>query len=161
MVQAPFDTDTDVQEFGKLLTAMIRTFLSLERNEIFCCGVTMSQCSTLLAVGKKSKMTMNELSESMALATSTMTRVVDNLVRDGYIKRTQDDSDRRIVHVSLTEKGTELFQQIRRIYHEYHQRIVDNIPTSEIHSVVEALKLLKAAIAQTPLLDQKACSTEK
>ena len=161
MVQDPHDSDMDVQEFGKLLTAMIRTFLSLERNEIFCCGVTMSQCSTLLAVGKRGKMTMNELSESMTLATSTMTRVVDNLVRDGYIGRTQDDKDRRIVHVSLTGKGTGLFRQICRIYHEYHQRIVDNIPTSEVHNVVEALKLLKDAIVQTPLLDQKECSTEK
>jgi len=85
---------------------------------------------------------------------------VDNLVRDGYLKRYQDEKDRRVVCVSLTESGTELFHQICRIYHQYHRRIVDNIPSGDIHKVVEALKLLKDAMVETPFLDQKECSTE-
>jgi len=155
MVHAPLDFDTDVQEFGELLSKMIRSFVSLERSEIFCCGVTMSQCSTIMAIGKKGKMTMNALSEWMSLATSTMTRIVDNLVRDGYIERTQDDQDRRVVHVSLTEKGKELQEVIHGIYHQYHRRIVDNIPADQLHKVVKSLQILREAIEKTPLIDQQ------
>jgi len=155
MIHPVPDFDADVQEFGELLSKMIRSFVAFERNEIFCCGVTMSQCSTIMAIGKRGKMTMNALSEWMSLATSTMTRIVDNLVRDGYIERTQDDKDRRMVHVSLTEKGEELFQVIYRIYHEYHRRIVDNIPSDHLHKVVESLQLLRDAIEKTPLIDRQ------
>jgi len=98
---------------------------------------------------------MNALSEWMSLATSTMTRIVDNLVRDGYIERTQDDQDRRVVHVSLTEKGKELHQVIHRVYHQYHRRIVDNIPADQLHKVVESLQVLRDAIQKTPLIDQQ------
>ena len=160
MALAPIDFDADVQQFGEILSAMIRSFIAFERSEIFCCGVTMSQCSTILAIGKRGKMTMNELSEWMSLATSTMTRIVDNLVRDGYIERTQDDQDRRVVHVSLTDAGNQLFEGILRIYHEYHRRIVENIPPEEMHKVVEALQLLKVAIEKTPMVGDKVCGKD-
>ena len=160
MALAPIDFDADVQQFGEILSAMIRSFIAFERSEIFCCGVTMSQCSTILAIGKRGKMTMNELSEWMSLATSTMTRIVDNLVRDGYIERTQDDRDRRVVHVSLTDAGNQLFEGILRIYHEYHRRIVENIPPEEMHKVVEALQLLKVAIEKTPMVGDKVCGKD-
>jgi DNA-binding MarR family transcriptional regulator len=160
MALAPIDFDADVQEFGELLSAMIRSFIAFERSEIFCCGVTMTQCSTLLAIGKRGKMTMNELSDWMSLATSTMTRIVDNLVRDGYIARTQDEQDRRVVYVSLTDSGAQLFDGILRIYHEYHRKIVENIPPEELHNVVEALHLLKDSIEKTPMMGEKVCGKD-
>lgn len=160
MAEAPLDLDTDVQEFGELLSVMVRSFAAFERSEIFCCGVTMSQCSTILGIGKKGKMTMHALSEWMSLATSTMTRIVDNLVRDGYIERSHDPQDRRVVQVSLTEKGGQLFQAIKEIYHEYHRRIVENIPAGELHQVVESLTMLIEAIKKTPLLDNQVCTKE-
>ena len=160
MAESPLDFDTDVQEFGELLSVMVRSFAAFERSEIFCCGVTMSQCSTILGIGKKGTMTMNALSEWMSLATSTMTRIVDNLVRDGYIEREQDPQDRRVVQVSLTEKGAQLFQAIKEIYREYHRKIVENIPAGELHRVVESLTMLIEAIRKTPLMDNNICTKE-
>ena len=160
MVHAPLEFDADVQEFGELLSVMIRSFVAFERSEIFCCGVTMTQCSTILGIGEKGTMTMNALSEWMSLATSTMTRITDNLVRDGYIARAQDLHDRRVVQVSLTEKGEELFQAINQIYDEYHRKIVENIPAEELHQVVESLTMLIEAIKKSPVMDNQACAKE-
>ena len=160
MADSPLDLDSDVQQFGELLSVMIRSFAAFERSEIFCSGVTMSQCSTILGIGKNGTMTMHALSEWMSLATSTMTRIVDNLVRDGYIKRAQDPQDRRVVQVSLTEEGVKLFEAIKQIYHEYHSKIVESIPADELHQVVESLTMLIEAIKKTPLLDNKDCSKE-
>ena len=139
MAEAPLEFDTDVKKFGELLSGMVRSFAAFERSEIFCCGVTMSQCSTILGIGKNGTMTMNALSDWMSLATSTMTRIVDNLVRDGYIARTQDPQDRRVVQVSLTEEGEKLFEAIMEIYHEYHRKIVESIPADRLRQVVESL----------------------
>jgi hypothetical protein len=43
------------------------------------------------------------------------------------------------------------------IYHEYHRRIVDNIPSNALRNVVESLQLLRDAIEKTPLLDEQVC----
>lgn len=161
MTRNPIDIGTDVhQRFGRLLSAMIRSFLNFEKSKIFNCGVTMSQCSTILAIGKRVRMTMNELSDCMSLASSTMTRIVDKLVRDGYIERSQDDQDRRVVHVSLTEKGKGLFKVISRIYDEFHRRIIESIPPGEIPKIADALSTLKEAIEGTPLTDPEGCAEE-
>ena len=160
MAEAPLDFDTDVQEFGELLSVMIRSFAAFERSEIFCSGITMSQCSTILGIGKNGTMTMHALSEWMSLATSTMTRIVDNLVRDGYIARAQDPQDRRVVQVSLTEEGVKLFEAIMQIYHGYHRKIVESIPAGELHQVVESLTMLIEAIKKTPPLDNQTCTKE-
>ena len=155
MSPVPSQLESDVREFGELMSVMIRSFVALERSEIFNSGVTMSQCSTILAIGKKGSMTMNALSAWMNLATSTMTRIVDNLVRDGYIERGQDPQDRRVVQVTLTERGRQLFEAIMQIYHDYHRKIVERIPADELHKVVESLKLLIEAIKKTPIVENE------
>lgn len=154
------DFESDVEQLGELLSVMIRSFAAFERSEIFCQGITMSQCSTILGIGKNGTMTMNALSEWMSLATSTMTRIVDNLVRDGYVARAQDPRDRRVVRVSLTEEGEKLFQMILEVYHQYHRKIVENIPPEELRQVVESLTMLIEAIKKTPLLADQSCSKE-
>jgi len=149
-----------VQEMGGLLYSMVRCFLALERSEICCCGVTMSQCSTIMSVGKNPRMTMQALSQAMALANSTMTRMVDNLVRDGFIERIRDDQDRRIVYVVLTDKGRELFEQISQVMSQYYQTIVQNIPAAERANVLDALRILKDAIDAVPMVQGQQCCSK-
>jgi len=90
-----------------------------------------------------------------------MTRIVDNLVRDGCVRRTQDEQDRRVVRVSLTEKGQKVLQDIEQTYHDYHRRIVANIPAAELHRVVESLRLLRDAIRETPIIGQPICAPKR
>ena len=45
---------------------------------------------------------MQQLAKRMFKSVSTMTRVVSQLVRRGYVKRRQDPEDRRVVHVAIT-----------------------------------------------------------
>ncbi|MFA4965861.1 MAG: MarR family transcriptional regulator [Thermoleophilia bacterium] len=70
--------------------------------------VTVAQGHTLLALPARGAMSMNELSTAMNLAGSTMTRVVDQLVYKGLAGRAPDEEDRRIVRVTLTERGREV-----------------------------------------------------
>lgn len=46
------------------------------------------------------------------------TRLVDRLVRDGFVARKVWSKDKRVVFVSITSKGTELLQEIREPFDE-------------------------------------------
>jgi DNA-binding MarR family transcriptional regulator len=48
---------------------------------------------------------MSDLAHYMNVTTAAMTGMIDRLVRDGYLKRHDDPSDRRIIRVYLTKKG--------------------------------------------------------
>ena len=149
--------EEDVQKLGSLLSTVVRSFFSLEKNEVCCCGVTMSQCSTIMALGKNGRMTMNRLSESLSLATSNVTKIVDNLVRDGHVERIRDDQDRRLVYVGLTKQGKDIFEQIKQITYRYYRGIMKNIPPEKRGNVLAAIETLEEAIERTPAILQQEC----
>jgi DNA-binding MarR family transcriptional regulator len=56
--------------------------------------------------------TVTGLAEVCLLQQPTMTKLLDRMVRDGLVRRTQDQRDRRVVRVALTERGEVLGQEL-------------------------------------------------
>ena len=59
----------------------------------------------MMTVARLKEATMGQLSDHMNFPMSTATGIVDRLVKKGYIERGKSDSDRRIVVITLSEKG--------------------------------------------------------
>lgn len=131
-----------LQEVGDTVQRMVRVFQLFERDQIKVFGFTSSQCYCLLEIFKAQGLTMNELSDKMNLNTSTMTRVVDKLVRDGYIVRSKDEEDRRVVFVNLTPKGQESAIKLNESINEYYRQIIEHLPGGRVEEVLSAVSLL-------------------
>jgi DNA-binding MarR family transcriptional regulator len=134
--------DCCIDEVGAMVQKLVRAIQLLERDQIKVQGFTTSQCYALLELNKAGNLTMNELSEKMNLNTSTMTRIMDNLVRDKYVIRDKDESDRRIVVVSLTDKGREATLKLNNTVTEYYRKIIANIPQGEVEEILKAVEIL-------------------
>ncbi len=65
---------------NRLTKELLRKFQMRDRNEITCCGVSVSQCYTLDLLAGDGEMSMVQLARKMFLDKSTMTRVVDGLI---------------------------------------------------------------------------------
>jgi MarR family 2-MHQ and catechol resistance regulon transcriptional repressor len=74
-----------------------------ERNTLV--DITVSQFSVLEALYHLGSMTQGEVSTKVLKSGSNMTTVIDNLERDGLVRRERDAKDRRVIHVHLTEAG--------------------------------------------------------
>ena len=97
---------TSPRKFREILNLAYQRFNALQRGEKRCFGVTMSQCVALETLHREGPMPVRELSQRLGLDTSTVTRLVDVLVRDGMAQRARDEAgDRRRVFVSLSETG--------------------------------------------------------
>jgi MarR family 2-MHQ and catechol resistance regulon transcriptional repressor len=68
--------------------------------------LTYSQFAVLEALYHLGHMTQGEISAKILKSGSNMTTVIDNLERDGLVRRERDAQDRRVIHVHLTEAGT-------------------------------------------------------
>jgi len=75
-----------------------------ERNTVG--DLTYSQFAVLEALLHLGPMTQGEVSAKVLKSGSNMTTVIDNLERDGLVRRERDAKDRRVIHVHLTEAGT-------------------------------------------------------
>src|SRR4051812_45551873 len=49
--------------------------------------------------------TMSELAEEMSISLPSATSLVNRLVDHGWVKRDQDDKDRRVIRLDLTDSG--------------------------------------------------------
>lgn len=67
--------------------------------------LTYSQFAVLEALYHLGPMTPGEVSQKVLKSGSNMTTVIDNLERDGLVRRERDANDRRVIHIHLTEAG--------------------------------------------------------
>jgi DNA-binding MarR family transcriptional regulator len=142
---------SDAAEFRAALTEAYQRFNALQRGEKRCFGVTMSQCMTLELLHQGDHLMGRDLAERLGLDTTTVTRVVDVLVRDGLVRRVRDEKDdRRRVFVSLTSRGRGLAGKLEGCADAYCQRILAGIPASKRDDVISALRLLVRAIDELP-----------
>src|SRR5215208_4770989 len=74
-----------------------------ERNTL--ADLTASQFAVLEALYHLGHMTQGDISAKVLKSGSNMTTVIDNLERDGLVRRERDAKDRRVIHVHLTEAG--------------------------------------------------------
>ncbi len=83
--------------------------------------LSVSEIHTLVAVGRRLPKTMSTIAQELLINVSTLSIAVNKLEKKGFVKRIRDDDDRRIVRISLTEKGREALER-----HElFYFRVVD------------------------------------
>lgn len=134
-----------VDEVGDAVKRIVRNFQLFERDQIKVLGFTVSQCYCLLELLDEEGITMQELSERMNLNTSTMTRIVDKLVRDGFVERNRSQLDRRVVIVQLTDEGRVSAGQLNGSINNYYEDITRHLPKNRIEEVLDSVSLLMDA----------------
>lgn len=131
----------------RLLVELVRAMQLLEKSEVGCCGVTLSQCHLLMEVSrrKEGETSLSELATALELDLSTVSRVADGLVRRGLLKRETDPRDRRRLALFLTNTGRELVEAINQGINEYVREILNQIPMEKRQVVLEGLDLFVEA----------------
>lgn len=136
------DEDCCIEEVSQTIQKLVRVFQLFERDQITIYGFTTSQCYCLLELAKYDGLTMNEISDKMNLNTSTMTRIVDKLVRDKFITRERYEQDRRVVVVKLTEKGKIAATDLKNSLNRYYLDIIEYLPQGKVNEVLASVSLL-------------------
>lgn len=94
------------------VSALVRVYQFRDRDRICCHDISVTQCHALEAVILRGPLRSQALAEALRLDKSTTTRVVDALVRKGYVARTADPDDARAVLLAATDDGRALHARI-------------------------------------------------
>lgn len=95
----------------------------------------------------------SKLAAQAGVTRATMTRLLDGLVRDGYVERGHDHGDRRVISALLTTRGRRILE---RIFPDYHRRVA--LLMKELSEAERGLliRLLTKVSAGIPALGEKA-----
>ena len=87
-----------------------------------------------------------DVADRMNLSPSRIIRIIDGLVKKGYILREIDREDRRNMKISLTEKGVNLTNKINNAFVEIHKEILKEIDNSQHESLLITMGNLQSAV---------------
>ena len=90
--------------------------------------------------------TMSELSRALSVPLSTATRMVGWMVDMRYAERLPDQHDRRIVRVSLTDSGRQLYEAVESFITQRLEQIAALLTTEERSALLVGLGKMMSAL---------------
>lgn len=96
--------------------------------------------STLWIIGLNPGYRQGTIAKSLNIKPAHMTKLVDRLVRAGYIERVVPPNDRRSVRISLTIEGQEFVNNHREQFINFHASERANLSKAEYTQFVSLLK---------------------
>jgi DNA-binding MarR family transcriptional regulator len=94
---------------------------------------------------------MTGLSELLLVSNGNVTAIVARLVEDGFVSRTRDKSDRRVLRVRLTAKGRRDFRGFAAAHEAWIDRLLGDLADGEISQLLGGLGRVKASIERSGL----------
>ena len=91
-------------------------------------------------------MNNKDIAKRMRLSPGRLTRVMDGLVKKGYMKREIDNSDRRNMKLSLSRRGKNLTNKLNDAFIEIHSEILQDIDISQHESLITNMEHLHSAV---------------
>jgi MarR family transcriptional regulator for hemolysin len=94
-----------MQPLGRQLYRTFRAMRERLDDDMRAAGASMSQWLVLKTVGDEPELSQRQLAERVFSTGSTLTHHLDRMEADGFITRSRDAHDRRVVRVALTREG--------------------------------------------------------
>ena len=104
--------------------------------------VTTNDMHVIEAIGMESAKNMTSVARALEVTTGTLTIAVNSLVKKGYVSRVRSEEDRRVVLVSLSEKGRRAYLHHRRFHEQMIDSVVEELTEEEQRILEKALRKL-------------------
>jgi len=113
-------------QFGKFYTYQFSPFL--ERT-----GLSMREASVLLFLANNPEYdTARDICLLRGFSKSQVSQSVDLLVAEGFLERATDQTDRRVVHLSITPEGLPLAKECQEIQAQCGQQLLSGLSAADV-----------------------------
>ena len=110
-------------------------------------GVHEGQQYVLMALWETDGLTPGEVAKRLGIATPTVTRTTARMAAAGLLRREPHPSDRRLVRLTLTEKGRALEETIGLEMQQLNERALAGMSAAERAALIEALRKVQANLS--------------
>jgi DNA-binding MarR family transcriptional regulator len=101
--------------------------------------LTFHEIHTLEIIGDLKDATMNQIARHAKVTQSTITTMIDKLVRKGVAERVREQGDRRVIRVKLTEEGRKAYNEHQNIHREVTRQWLSALDEGEQRVVLEVM----------------------
>lgn len=131
--------DILVNLFNEILGIEEKALTSSEFRDI-----SVNDMHILEAVGTEEPRSMSSVAKSLSVTVGTLTIAMNNLVKKGYVNRARSEEDRRVVLISLSEKGEKAYYHHQKFHDDMIQAIMTDLDETQMDALTQALNKLRA-----------------
>ena len=126
------------ETLNSILVNLFRDVMDLEQRAIITSeyhDITNNDMHVIEAVGLGEPKNMSAIAKLLSVTVGTLTIAMNSLVKKGYVNRERGKEDRRVVYISLSEKGERAY----RHHEDFHRHMIDEILKDLTEEETEAL----------------------
>lgn len=111
-------------------------------------GISGAQWVVLMRIASGIGSSAAELCRDMGYDSGSMTRMIDRLEKRGLIERQRSVQDRRVVHLTLTALGQDLYPRLSPVAIQTLNQLLDGFSTEEADTLMNFLDRMAANLAR-------------
>ena len=127
-----------VNLFNEIMDIEERALITPEYKDI-----SVNDMHVIEAVGIRNPRSMSAIAKDLSVTVGTLTIAVNHLVKKGYINRGRSEEDRRVVLVSLSEKGEKAYHHHRMFHERMVMSVLKGLDRQETETLTKALSHLQ------------------
>ena len=135
-----------------VLVNLFRDIMELEEQAIITQeyqDITNNDMHVSEAIGVGEPKNMSTIAKLLSVTVGTLTIAMNSLVKKGYVIRERGKEDRRVVYISLSEKGLRAYRHHEEFHRQMIEAVLENLTEDETESLVKALAKLERWFRRT------------
>ncbi|MGB2965217.1 MAG: MarR family transcriptional regulator [Anaerolineales bacterium] len=116
-------------------------------------GLSMSMIGALFHLHNRESAGVTDLGEHLGVTSAASSQMLERLVQQGLIQRTEDPDDRRVKQIVLTKKGCQVLEEGTHARQGWLDELSENLSAEEKEQIATALDIMinKANQLEEPL----------
>ena len=131
---------------NELLVMLFNEVLDMEHKALINGSfkeISINDMHIIDAIGIQEARNMSAVAKTMSVTVGTLTTAINNLVKKGYVSRIRSAEAKRVVLLSLTEKGVAAYQKHAVFHKQMVQTVMDGFEGEEMEVLLRAFKKLR------------------
>lgn len=137
---------SNCDELNKVLVELFNDAMDIEKKAIITGDfkdITNNDIHVIEAIGVGKPRNMSSIAKSISVTVGTLTIAINQLVRKGYAERIKSEADKRVVLISLTEKGKRAYEHHQKFHQKMTQAVIQGTREEEVIILLNALIKLR------------------
>ncbi len=133
-------------ELGELWRSVNREILERLREAFRGCDLHFGVLFVLRSIHRQPGVTVGELTRQSGMVKSQVSKLVDQLVRRGYVRKESDPADQRLVRVYGTESGGATMAEMEERARHAWAGVMDAVPVDQLVDIERGVRILLTAL---------------
>jgi len=126
----------------KLIRDIHKNLVSYTKDSLKENNLTTPRFLVLWHIVKEQPVNMSYLHDKMYMASSTLTVIVNKLVKDNLVKRYRNSQDRREVLLELTKKGDNKLCKMLNVRQGFLEEALNDLDVDEENKLIKLLEMI-------------------